>query len=55
MGSKNSFRQIKEMKIIFNFFLFFFFLILILNNPEFALGIGNVDWVLLKENNDGKE
>ena len=26
-----------------------------LNNSEIAYGIGNVDWVLLKENNDGKE
>ena len=44
------------MKIIFNFFsLCFACLILILNNSEFAYGIGNVDWVLLKENNDGKE
>ena len=44
------------MKIIFRFFsLCFTFLILILNNSEFAYGIGNVDWVLLKENNDGKE
>ena len=44
------------MKIIFKFFsLFFAFLILILNNSGFAYGIGNVDWVLLKENNDGKE
>ncbi|MDC3168272.1 hypothetical protein OA867_02525 [Prochlorococcus sp. AH-716-D22] len=44
------------MKIIFNFFsLCFTFLILILNNSEFAHGFGNVDWVLLKENNDGKE
>ena len=44
------------MKIIFKFFsLCFIFLILILNNSEFAYGIGNVDWVLLKENNDGKE
>lgn len=44
------------MKITFKFFsLFFTFLILILNNSEFAYGIGNVDWVLLKENNDGKE
>ena len=44
------------MKIIFKFFsLFFAFLILILNNSEFAYGIGNVDWVLLKENNEGKE
>lgn len=44
------------MKIIFKFFsLCFTFLILILNNSEFAYGIGYVDWVLLKENNDGKE
>ena len=44
------------MKIIFKFFsLCFIFLILILNNSEFAYGIGNIDWVLLKENNDGKE
>ena len=44
------------MKIIFKFFsLCFTFFILILNNSEFAYGIGNVDWVLLKENNDGKE
>ncbi len=44
------------MKIIFKFFcLCFTFLILTLNNSEFAYGIGNVDWVLLKENNDGKE
>ena len=44
------------MKIILKFFsLCFAFLILILDNAEFAYGIGNVDWVLLKENNDGKE
>ena len=44
------------MKIIFKFFsLFFAFIILILNNSEFAYGIGKVDWVLLKENYDGKE
>ena len=44
------------MKIIFKFFsLFFAFTILILNNYEFAYGIGKVDWVLLKENYDGKE
>jgi hypothetical protein len=44
------------MKIIFKFFsLCFSFLILILNNSEFAYAVGNVDWVLLKENNDGKE
>ena len=44
------------MKIIFNFFsLCFIFLILILNNSELVYALGNVDWVLLKENNDGKE
>ena len=44
------------MKIIYKFFsLCFTFLILILNNSEFAYAVGNVDWVLLKENNDGKE
>ena len=44
------------MKIIFKFFsLCFTFLILILNNFEFAYAVSNVDWVLLKENNDGKE
>ena len=44
------------MKIIFKFFsLCFTFLILILNNSEFAHAVSNVDWVLLKENNDGKE
>ena len=44
------------MKLIFKFFsLCFAFSILILNNSEFAYGIGNVDWVLLKENSDGKE
>ena len=44
------------MKNFLKFFsLCFTFLILILNNSEFAYGIGNVDWVLLKENNDGKE
>ena len=44
------------MKIIFKFFsLYFTFLILILNNSEFAYAVSNVDWVLLKENNDGKE
>ena len=44
------------MKNILNFFsLCFAFSILILNNSEFAYGIGNVDWILLKENNDGKE
>ena len=44
------------MKIIFKFFsLCFTFLLLILNNSEFAYAVSNVDWVLLKENNDGKE
>ena len=44
------------MKIIFKFFsLCFTFLILILNNSEFAYAVSNVDWVLLKKNNDGKE
>ena len=44
------------MKIIFKFFsLCFTFLILILNNSEFSYAVSNVDWVLLKENNDGKE
>ena len=44
------------MKIIFKFFsLCFTFLILILNNSEFAYAVSNVDWVILKENNDGKE
>ncbi len=44
------------MKIIFNFLsLCFAFLILILNNSGFAYGVSNVDWILLKENSDGKE
>ena len=44
------------MKFLFNLnCLFFIFLIFVLNNSNFAYGIGNVDWVLLKENNDGKE
>ena len=44
------------MKLIFKFFsLCFAFSILILNNSEFAYAVGNVDWVLLKENSDGKE
>ena len=44
------------MKIILN--LFYFSLILlffILNFVSYSNAIGNVDWVLLKENNDGKE
>ena len=44
------------MKFIFNFFsLYFAFLIIIFNNSELVYGISNVDWLLVKENNDGKE
>ena len=35
--------------------LFFIFSIFILNNSSLTYGIGDVDWLLLKENNDGKE
>ena len=48
--------QIYKMRIISNLFYFsitiFFF---ILNFASYSNAIGNVDWVLLKENNDGKE
>ena len=37
------------------FFLSLAFLVFILNISDLAYGIGNVDWVLLKENNVGKE
>ena len=37
------------------FFLSLAFLVFILNISDLAYGIGNVDWVLLKENEDGKE
>tara|TARA_B100001029_G_C14775937_1_gene293845 strand:+ start:59 stop:448 length:390 start_codon:yes stop_codon:yes gene_type:complete len=37
------------------FFLSLAFLVFILNISDLAYGIGNVDWLLLKENNDGKE
>jgi len=37
------------------FSLSFAFFIIFLNISDLAYGIGNVDWVLLKENNDGKE
>ena len=44
------------MGIIFNlFYLSLGFLIFILNFVPYSFAIGNVDWVLLKENNDGKE
>ena len=42
--------------IISNFFYFSLsFLLIILNFVSYSYAIGNVDWVLLKENNDGKE
>ena len=44
------------MRIISNFFYFSLFLLFfILNFAPYSYGIGNVDWVLLKENNEGKE
>tara|TARA_B100000401_G_C52709126_1_gene672987 strand:+ start:98 stop:490 length:393 start_codon:yes stop_codon:yes gene_type:complete len=44
------------MKIISNlFYLSLTILFFILNFANFSNAIGNVDWVLLKENNDGKE
>ena len=44
------------MKLVLNLFsLCFVICILIFNNINLALGIGNVDWLLLKENDDGKE
>jgi len=44
------------MKIISNLFYFSLtLLIFILNFSSYSNAIGNVDWVLLKENNEGKE
>ena len=44
------------MKIILNlFYLSLTFFIVILNFADYSNAIGNVDWVLLKENKDGKE
>jgi len=44
------------MKIILNLFsLSLVLLIVILNFADYSNAIGNVDWVLLKENKDGKE
>ena len=44
------------MKIISNLFYFSLTpLFFILNFSSYSNAIGNVDWVLLKENNDGKE
>ena len=41
--------------IISNFFFFLSLLLIILNFASYSYATGNVDWVLLKENNDGKE
>ena len=44
------------MKIISNLFYFSLtLLIFILNFASYSNAIGNVDWILLKENDDGKE
>tara|TARA_Y100000813_G_scaffold121281_1_gene86959 strand:- start:395 stop:787 length:393 start_codon:yes stop_codon:yes gene_type:complete len=44
------------MKIFFNLFsLSLVFFIIIINFADYSNAIGNVDWVLLKENKDGKE
>jgi hypothetical protein len=44
------------MTIIYNLFYFSLSLLFfILNFATYSYAIGNVDWVLLKENNDGKE
>ncbi len=44
------------MKIILNLFsLSLALLIIILNFADYTNALGNVDWVLLKENKDGKE
>ena len=44
------------MKIISNLFYFSLSLLFfILNFASYSYAIGNVDWVLLKENDDGKE
>ena len=44
------------MRIISNLFYFCLSLLLItFNFASYSYAIGNVDWVLLKENNDGKE
>ena len=45
-----------KMRIISNLFYFSLILLLfILNFASYSYAIGNVDWVLLKENDDGKE
>ena len=44
------------MRIISNLLYFFFSLLLIiLNFASYSYAVGNVDWILLKENGDGKE
>ena len=44
------------MRIILNFFYFSLSLLFfILNFASYSYAIGNVDWVLLKENDEGKE
>ena len=44
------------MRIISNLFYFSLSLLLfILNYASYSYALGNVDWVLLKENDDGKE
>ena len=44
------------MRIISNLFYFSLrLLLLILNFASYSYAIGNVDWVLIKENDDGKE
>ncbi len=48
--------QIYKMKIIYNLFYFSLTLLFfILSFGSYSNAIGNVDWVLLKENDDGKE
>ena len=49
-------KQIYKMRIISNLFYFSLSLLLfILNFAFYSYALGNVDWVLLKENGDGKE
>ena len=56
MVLKNLLRQIKRMKIYINLFsLCFIVFIFIFTNSNMAYSISDVDWVLLKENKDGKE
>ena len=49
-------KQIYKMRIISNLFCFSLSLLLfIFNFASCSYALGNVDWVLLKENDDGKE